>query len=182
MLGSSDLLLIDSYDTLNQSHACSNSRIWRNLFWKQKKIMAAQPPPMPHIYMRVVSMIPHSYLVHFELVQPHCLSSLLCTFLTLTIHVHDFTHYLSQSIIQRLITPLKQKENKWSESSYSWILVQKKNRGEDDKSESIMTNKCCCLHMHMVRVFEWHCYLETLCLNLQNKWKKISIYLCYHTK
>ena len=114
MLGSLDLLLIDSYDTLNQSHACSNSRIWRNLFLKQKswQLSYAQSLPMPHIYMRVVSMIPHSYLVHFELVQTHCLSSLLCTFLTLTIHVHDFTHCLSQSIIQRLITPLKQKENK----------------------------------------------------------------------
>ena len=36
LLGSSDLLFIDSYDTLNQSHACSNSRSWRYLFWKQK--------------------------------------------------------------------------------------------------------------------------------------------------
>ena len=77
MLGSLDLLLIDSYDTLNRDHARSNSRIWRNLFWKQKswQLSFAQPPPMPHIYMRVVSMIPHSYLVHFELVQTYCLSS-----------------------------------------------------------------------------------------------------------
>jgi len=113
-VGSSDLLLIDSFDTWNQGHACSNSRIWRNLFWKQKswQLSYAQLLPMPHIYMRVVSMIPHSYLVHFELVQTHCLSSLLCTILTLTIHVHDITHYLSWSIIQRLIIPLKQKENK----------------------------------------------------------------------
>ena len=28
-----------------------------------------------HIYMRVVLMVPHSYLVHFELVQSYCLSS-----------------------------------------------------------------------------------------------------------
>ena len=114
MLGSSDLLLIDSYDTLNQGHACSNSRSWRNLFWKQKswQLSFAQPPPMPHIYMRIVSMIPHSYLIHFELVQTHCLSSVLCTFLTLTIHIHDINHCSSWSIIQRLIIPLKQKENK----------------------------------------------------------------------
>ena len=77
MLGSSDLLPIDSYDTLNQSHACSNSRIWRNLFLKQKswQLSYAQSPSMRHIYMRVFSMIPHSYLVHFELVQTCCLSS-----------------------------------------------------------------------------------------------------------
>ena len=119
MLGSSDLLHIDSYDTLNQGHACSNSRIWRNLFWKQKswQLSYAQLLPMPHIYMRVVSMIPHSYLVHFELVQTHCLSSVLCTFLTLTIHVHDINHCPSWSIIQRLIIPLKQKE-KTSEVSH----------------------------------------------------------------
>ena len=77
MLGSSDLLLIDSYDTLNQSHACSNSRTWRYLFSKQKswQLPYAQSPPKPHICMRVVSSIPHSYLVHFELVQTYCLSS-----------------------------------------------------------------------------------------------------------
>ena len=117
MLGSSDLLLIDSYDTLNQSHACSNSRIWRNLFWKQKswQLSYAQSPPMPHIYMRVVSMIPHSYLVHFELVQTHCLSSELCTFLTLTIHVHDINHCPSWSIIQKAHHPpkTKRKQVKW---------------------------------------------------------------------
>ena len=45
-----------------------------------------------------------------------------------------------------------------------------------------MTDKYRCVHMHMVKVFEWHGYLETFCLNLQDKWKKISIYLCYHTK
>ena len=142
-VGSSDLLFIDSYDTLIQSHACSNSRIWRYLFWKQKswKLSYALSPPIPHIFMRVFSLIPHSYLVHFELVQTHCLSSVLCTFLTLTIHVHDINHCPSWSIVQRLIIPLKQKENKESESSYSWILVQKrrerKRRGEDDKSKGI---------------------------------------------
>ena len=143
MLGSSDLLLIDSYDILDQDHACSNSRIWRNLFWKQKswQLSVAQPPPMPHIYMRVFSMIPHSYLVHFELVQTHCLSSVLCTFLTLTLRVHGINHCLSWSIIQRLIIPLKQKEKQ-----VKWVIIvmnrcskkkEKKRRGEDDKSKSI---------------------------------------------
>ena len=56
MLGSLDLLPIDSYDTLNRDHARSNSRIWRNLFWKQKswQLSFAQPPPMPYTFMRVV--------------------------------------------------------------------------------------------------------------------------------
>ena len=134
MLGSSDLLLIDSYDTLNQSHACSNSRIWRNLFWKQKswQLSYAQSPPMPHIYMRVVSMILHSYLVHFELVQTHCLSSTLCTFLTLTIHVHDINHCSSWPTYEGSSPPWNKKKNKWSESSYSWILVQKKKRRREE--------------------------------------------------
>ena len=35
-----------------------------------------------------------------------------------------------------------------------------------------MTDKYHYLHMHMVKVFEWHGYLETFCLNLQDKWKK----------
>ena len=77
MLGSLDLLLIDSYDTLKWDHAHPNSRIWRYLFWKQKswQLSYALSPPIPHISMRVFSMIPHSYLVHFELVQTYCLSS-----------------------------------------------------------------------------------------------------------
>ena len=77
LLGSSDLLFIDSYDTLTQSHACSNSRTWRNFISKTKswQLSYAQTPPMPHTYMRVALMIPHSYLVHFELVQTCCLLS-----------------------------------------------------------------------------------------------------------
>ena len=35
-----------------------------------------------------------------------------------------------------------------------------------------MTDKCRCLHMHMIKVLEWHGYLETHCLNLQNIWKR----------
>ena len=35
-----------------------------------------------------------------------------------------------------------------------------------------MTDKCRGLHMHMIKVLEWHGYLETHCLNLQNKWKR----------
>ena len=139
MLGSTDLLLIDSYGTLNQGHACSNSRSWRNLFWKQKswQLSFAQPPPMPHIYMRIVSMIPLSYLVHFELVQTHCLISMLCTFRTLAIHVHGVNHCPSWSIIQKLIIPLKQKGKQ-----VKWVIIlmdscSKKKRGEDDKIKNI---------------------------------------------
>ena len=151
---------------------------------KSWQLSYAQTPPLPHTYIRVALMIPHSYVVHFELIQTHCLSSVLCTFLTLTIHVHDINHCPSWSIVQRLIIPLKQKENKESESSYSWILVQKKRREEGKmiRAKLEMTDKYWCLHMHMVKVFEWHGYLETFCLNLQDKWKKISIYLCYQTK
>jgi len=35
-----------------------------------------------------------------------------------------------------------------------------------------MRDKCRGLHMHMIKVIEWHGYLETYCLNLQNKWKR----------
>ena len=89
-----------------------------------------------YIYMRVVPMIPHSYLVHFELVQTHCLSSVLCTFLTLTIHVHDINH-CSSWLIQKLIIPLKQKGKQ-----VKWVIIlmdscSKKKRGEDDKSKNI---------------------------------------------
>ena len=76
LLGSSDLLFIDPYDNMIQNHTRSNSRTWRNLFRKQNHGNShAQTPPMPHTYMRVAFMIPHSYLVHFELVQICCLSS-----------------------------------------------------------------------------------------------------------
>ena len=52
LIGSSDLLSIDPYDTLIQIHACSNLRTWRNLFRKQNHGNShAQTPPMPHTYM-----------------------------------------------------------------------------------------------------------------------------------
>ena len=96
LLGSSDLLFIDPYDTMIQNHTRSNSRTWRNLFRKQNHGNShAQTPPMPHIYMRVVSMIPHSYLAYFELVQTYCLSSY-------AMHIpyfdHTRTRHQSQSV------------------------------------------------------------------------------------
>ena len=114
LLGSLDLLFIDSYDTLNQSHACSNSRTWRYLFWKQKswKLSYALSLPIPHISMRVFSMIPHSYLVHFELVQTCCL-------LSYALHILYFDHTRTRhqplpvmNNHTKACHPLKQKE-KW---------------------------------------------------------------------
>ena len=133
MLGSLDLLLIASHDTLNWDHACLNSRIWRNLYWKQKswQLSFAQPPPMPHISMRVVSMIPHSYLVHFELVQTHCLSSTLCTFLTLTIHVHDINHCPSWSIYKGSSSlSNKKKISKVSHHTHESLSKKKREKGK----------------------------------------------------
>ena len=132
MLGSLDLLLIDSYDTLNRDHARSNSRIWRNLFWKQK-IMATLlcSTTTNAIYIHESSsMIPHSYLEHFEIVQTYCLTSVLCTFLTWAIHVHDINHCPSWLIIQKLIIPLKQKGKQ-----VKWVIIlmnpYSKKKGEE---------------------------------------------------
>ena len=52
---------------------------------KSWQLSFAQPPPMPHTYMRVALMIPHSYLVHFELVQTCCL-------LSYAMHIRYFDH------------------------------------------------------------------------------------------
>ena len=142
LLGSSDLLFIDLYDTLIQSHACSNSRTWRNLFWN--KIMATHmlKHHQCHIHIwEVALMIPHSYLVYFELVQTCCLSSY-------AMHTLYFDHtrtqhqslFVSQEDLEKALTPLKRKRKKESESSCSWILVRakkKKRKGKDDKSKSI---------------------------------------------
>ena len=118
MLGSSDLLHIDSYDTLNQTHVCSNSKIWRNLFWKQKswKLFYALSPPIPHISMRVFSMIPHSYLAHFELVQTYCLSS--CAMQIFFYFDHTRTWHQSLSVMvnhtkARHPPETKRKQVKW---------------------------------------------------------------------
>ena len=76
LLGSSNFLFIDPYDTLIQSHACSNSRTWMNLFWKQNMTTLMLNHHKCHIHIwEVALMISHSYLVHFELVQTCCLSS-----------------------------------------------------------------------------------------------------------
>jgi len=97
---------------------------------------------------------------------------MLCTLFTLIIHVHDINHCPSWTILQKLVIPLKQKENKCA--SCSWILVRakKRERGRIISAKALMMDKCRCLHMHMIKVLEWHGYLETHCLNLQNKWKR----------
>ena len=105
---------------------------------KSWQLSFAQPPPMPHIYMRVVSMIPHSYLVHFELVQTHCLSSTLCTFLTLTIHVHDINHCPSWSIYKGSSSlSNKKKISKVSHHTHESLLKKRERRGEDDRCKGI---------------------------------------------
>ena len=75
MLGSLDLLPIDSYDTLNQSHACYNSRIWRNLFLKQKswQLSYAQSPPMPHIYIAILYILSSFKLIAYRVCYAHFL-------------------------------------------------------------------------------------------------------------
>ena len=101
---------------------------------------------------------------------------MLCTFRTLIIHEHDTKHCSSvMTIIQNLVIPLKQKRKAGSESSCSWFLVQKNKRGKEGKmtrAKIWMMDKCLCLHLHMIKVFEWYCYLETHCLNLQIEWKR----------
>ena len=139
LLGSSDLLLIDSYDTLIQSHACSNSRTWRYLFWKQKswQLLYAQTPPMPHIYMRVAYMVPHSYLVHFELVQTYCLSSY-------AMHIpyfdHTRTRHQSLSIMINHTKARHPPETK--QKQVKWVIMlmdpcSKKIEGEERKGKMI---------------------------------------------
>ena len=142
MLGSSDLLFIDSYDTLIQSHACSNSRTWRYLFWKQKpwQLPYAQTPPMPHIYMRVASMVPHSYLVHFELVQTYCLSSY-------ALHIPHFDHTRTrhQSLSVMINHTKAHHSPETKRKQVKWVIMlmdpcskkREREKGEDDKSKSI---------------------------------------------
>ena len=135
-VGSSDLLFVDSYDTLIQSHAFSNSRTWRYLFWKQKswKLPYAQSPPMSHIYMRVFSMIPHSYLVHFELVQTYCLSSY-----AMHISYFDRTHTWHQSMSVMINHTKAHHPPETKRKQVKWVIMLmdprlKKEKGEDDKS------------------------------------------------
>ena len=139
LLGSSDLLFIDTYDTLNQSHACSNSRTWRYLFWKQKswQLPFAQSPPMPHIYMRVVSMIPHSYLAYFELVQTYCLS---CYAMHIPYFDHTRTRHQSLSIMINHTKARHPRETK--RKQVKWVIMlmdpcSKKIEGEERKGKMI---------------------------------------------
>jgi len=127
-----------------------------------------------HIHIWEVALtIPHSYLVHFELVQTCCLSSYAMHTLYFD---HTRTRHQPLSAMNNLTKahhPPETKRKQESESSCSWILVQvKKRRGTMIRAKVLMTNKCRCLHMLMVKVLEWHGYLETHCLNLQNKWKR----------
>ena len=93
-----------------------------------------------HIHIwEVALMIPHSYLVHFELVQTCCLSSYAMHTLYFD---HTRTRHQPLSAMNNLTKahhPPETKRKQESESSCSWILVQKKKkkRGEDDKSKNI---------------------------------------------
>ena len=90
-----------------------------------------------HIYMRVVSMVPHSYLVHFELVQTYCLSSY-------AMHIpyfdHTRTRHQSLSIMINHTKARHPPETK--RKQVKWVIMlmdpcSKKKKGEDDKSKSI---------------------------------------------
>ena len=69
-----------------------------------------------------------------------------------------------------------------------WVIIlmdpcsKKKERGEDDTSKSINDGQVSLFtdaHGQSI-LMAW--LLRDICLNLQDKWEKISIYLCYHTK
>ena len=135
LIGSYDLLSIGSYDTLIRNHACSNSRFWRKFISKTKQwqlsCLCPQFFPMPHTYMRKHSLIPHSYLLHFEPIQTCCLSSRPCTSSTLIIHEHDTKHCPSNmKIMQRLVIPLKEKDYKKVGHHAHDLHLKKKERGK----------------------------------------------------
>ena len=76
---------------------------------------------------------------------------------------------------------IKRKQVKW------FIILmnpcqKKERRGEDDRSKNINDGQVSLFtHEHGQSI--WMAWLfRDICLNLQDKWKKISIYLCYHTK
>ena len=129
LLGSSDLLFIDPYDTLIQSHACSNSRTWRNLFSNKTKATHMLKHHQCHIHIwEVALMIPHSYLVYFELVQTCCLWSYAMHTLCFD---HTRTRHQSLSVshedLQKLVTLWKEKENKKvSHHAHESLFEQKK--------------------------------------------------------
>ena len=142
MLGSSDLLLIDSYDTLNQSHACPNSRIWRNLFWKQKswQLSYAQSPSIPHISMRV--------FLWFHIAILYILSSFkLIASRVCYAHFLLWPYMYKTSITVRHGQSYKGSSSPWNKKKTSKVshhthesLFKKKEtkrRGKDDKSKSM---------------------------------------------
>ena len=85
-----------------------------------------------HIYMRVVLMVPHSYLVHFELVQSYCLSSY-------AMHIpyfdHTRTRHQSLSIMvnhtKGSSSPWnKKKTSKVSHHTHGSLFALKKKEGK----------------------------------------------------
>jgi len=135
LLGSSYLLFIDPYDTLIQSHACSNSRTWMNLFWKQNMTTLMLNHHKCHIHIwEVALMIPQSYLVHFELVQTCCLTSY-----TMRILYFDLTRTRHQPLsashgdLAKAHHPPKRKRKIGNESSCSLILALKERERERER-------------------------------------------------
>lgn len=96
---------------------------------------------------------------------------MLCTFL-----LWSYTYMTSTTV--RHEQPCKCSSSLWKKNKTSKVshhahgALLKKREGKTIRSKVYMTDKSHCLHMHMIKVYEWHCYLETLCLNLQNKWKR----------
>ena len=111
-----------------------------------------------HIHIWVALMIPHSYLVRFELIQTCCLLSMLCTFFALIIHVHNIKHYLSvMTIIQKLAIPLKEKENR------KWVIMlmvpcSEKKREKTGRWQCILELECI-----------WQGFNKNICGMLNNR-------------
>ena len=89
---------------------------------------------------------------------------------------HTRTRHQPLSVMNNLAKarhpPWKEKENKEVSHHAHESLFEQQKRGRMIRAKTKMTDKCRYLHMHMIKVLEWHGYLETHCLNLQNKWKR----------
>ena len=128
------------------------------------------------------SMIPHSYLVHFELVQTYYLS-----IYAMHISYFDHTRTWHQSLSVMINHTKAHHPPETKRKQVKWVIMlmdpcSKKKKGKDDKSKSMDDGQVSLFtHAHDQSIWMALLLRDTL-FELARYMEKMSIYLCYHTK
>ena len=118
--------------------------------------------PMPYTYLRNALWFHIAIFYILSLFKQFASLVMMCSFSTLVIHVHDTKYCPTNMVIIQARQPLKGNESKGMSYHAQVPRLKKSETGIGWKEQKIqLTNMYLCLNLHMIRVHEWLCYLET---------------------